>query len=353
MSKKADDNEDFGGFVSPPADVFAFTEQRSCADILRMSESGILDRMPAFQRKFIWKDRERARFIDSLLKNLPIPSMCFTLDKKTKIMQVVDGVQRISTILDFLSGRDSYRISKLKDVDSRISGKTLGQIKRDNPEVIEQIQNIVISTTVIRWDQENVDHNEYVFQIFHRLNTGGSKLNAQEIRNCIYSGTLNTAINKLAEEVDLSSIYGVKDEKIRGEKSEIILRFCALMDESAEYKPSLATFLNKYMFKNRHLDQEAVGNKLSLFLNAVTYVESNQLLNKKTSQNSKSVVEAILIGIAKNINSVRSLDKSVVLEKIDLLFEQTGYTAEDLKNDVMSAGKVKNRIDSAISAFSS
>src|SRR5581483_2479999 len=86
----------------PPGDVFAFNELRSCADLFRLSETKTLQIHPDFQRDVVWKDADQTRFIDSLVKNLPIPSLCFSLDSKTEKMQVIDGLQRISTICRFL-----------------------------------------------------------------------------------------------------------------------------------------------------------------------------------------------------------------------------------------------------------
>jgi hypothetical protein len=70
---------------SPPSDVVAFTEQRSCADIYRMYEKGQLDIRPDFQRGEVWTNRAQTLFIDSLLKQLPIPSMCICLDILNRI----------------------------------------------------------------------------------------------------------------------------------------------------------------------------------------------------------------------------------------------------------------------------
>ena len=63
----------------PPADIIAYNELRSCADLFRMHEQGILEIQPEFQRDIVWKGPDQTRFIDSLIKHLPIPSMFFSL----------------------------------------------------------------------------------------------------------------------------------------------------------------------------------------------------------------------------------------------------------------------------------
>ena len=94
-----------------PTDIFAFNELRSCADLFRMYEQKILDIQPEFQRDFVWKGPDQSRFIDSLIKQLPIPSLCFSYDSKQQKWLVIDGLQRISTIVKFLRG-DDWKISK-------------------------------------------------------------------------------------------------------------------------------------------------------------------------------------------------------------------------------------------------
>ena len=96
---------------TPPSDIVAYNELRSCADLLRMHEDGALAIQPEFQRDFIWKTTDQSRFIDSLIKQLPIPSMCFAYDFKQGKWIVIDGLQRISTIIRFLGGED-WKISK-------------------------------------------------------------------------------------------------------------------------------------------------------------------------------------------------------------------------------------------------
>ena len=85
----------------PPSDIVAYNELRSCADLHRMKTEGILDIQPEFQREIVWDKPAQTRFIDSLIKQLPIPSMCFSLDFKAQKWQVIDGLQRMSTICEF------------------------------------------------------------------------------------------------------------------------------------------------------------------------------------------------------------------------------------------------------------
>ncbi|MCP4348580.1 MAG: DUF262 domain-containing protein [Desulfobacterales bacterium] len=91
---------------TPPSDIVSFNELRSCADLLRMYDAGQLNIQPEFQRDVVWSNSMQTRFVDSLIKQLPIPSMCISLDYKTQERLVIDGLQRISSILFFLSEKE-------------------------------------------------------------------------------------------------------------------------------------------------------------------------------------------------------------------------------------------------------
>ena len=87
--------EEIDGFSVPPADLIAYNELRSCADLYRMYRERQLEISPEFQREIVWSTPVQTRFIDSLVKQLPIPTMCFSLDYKTQKWQVIDGLQRM------------------------------------------------------------------------------------------------------------------------------------------------------------------------------------------------------------------------------------------------------------------
>jgi len=179
----------------PPSDIVAFNELRSCADLLRLYTSNQLVIQPDFQRDVVWSNPDQTRFIDSLTKQLPIPSMCISLDYKTDKRLIIDGLQRMTSIINFLS-EDEWKLSNLDDIDENLAGKTVHTIKTKHRELYDRVLNVSIPITVIRCDYSKPSHNEYLFTIFHRLNSGGLKLNNQEIRNCIYNGNFNTAVFK-------------------------------------------------------------------------------------------------------------------------------------------------------------
>lgn len=184
----------------PPGDIVAYNESRSCADLYRMYRQGILEIQPEFQREIVWKSPAQTRFIDSLTKQLPIPSMCFSMDHKTLRWKVIDGLQRMASIIRFLSGDPNWVLSRLDDIEQDLSGKSAKSfLNPDSPlhHLYQRVENLTLPITVLRCDYSKKSNTNYLFTIFHRLNTGAMKLNNQEIRNCIYSGAFNNMLKEL------------------------------------------------------------------------------------------------------------------------------------------------------------
>ncbi len=159
----------------PPPDVVAYNELRSCADLYRMHKGGTLDINPGFQRDIVWSVSQQSRFIDSLVKQLPIPSMCIAFDNRVQKRIIIDGLQRIATIIKFLSA-EGWKISKLDDINPDIAGKTARDFANEDCELHKyytRVQNEALPVNVLRCDFNNKSHMQYIFTIFHRLNTGG------------------------------------------------------------------------------------------------------------------------------------------------------------------------------------
>jgi hypothetical protein len=291
---------------TPPLDIVAFNELRSCADLARMHSQGVLQINPDFQRDFVWKVSDQTRFIDSLIKQLPIPSMCFALDYKTDRWIVIDGLQRISSIIKFLAGGD-WRLSRLKDIDPKIAGIHVASIKETSGELrryYDRVQNKTLPITILRCDFSKKNHMEYLFTIFHRLNSGGSKLNNQEIRNCIYGGPLNELLRELDKNRNWRKINRMKsEENYRFVKQELILRFFAFLDRPQDYKGQVAKFLNTYMHDNRHAGENFLDEKRELF-DRVTKVLGQKLFTSAPKDRiPTSVAEALLVAVAKNLEA--------------------------------------------------
>lgn len=351
MIQRANEEElDSSPSVMPPPDIVAFNEQRSCADIFRMYQKGQIEISPDFQRGEVWRNSAQTLFIDSLMKQLPIPSMCISLDISSQKRMVIDGLQRISSIIKFLNTQKDWKLSKSDDVDPRISDKKVSEIRIKSPKLVEVLENMTIPITVLRCDYSNQEHMKYLFQIFYRLNSGGNKLYNQEIRNCIFQGPFNSLLKELAripEWYDFANTDQKKVDKARFNNEERILRFFAFHQSHSNYKGKLAAFLNSYMDENKSSDSDRIEYFKNLFITTLT------IANKLSRRfDSKNIAEAIMIGIASNIETLSDKDSGILNQMCEDLLQLPMFTSEEMKEGLGSEEKVKGRIDSAIKAFS-
>jgi len=342
-----DDSKEF-----PPSDIVAFNELRSCADIVRMYKNKQLVINPEFQRGIVWKDTQQTRFIDSLTKQLPIPSMCISLDYKTNKRFVIDGLQRIYSIIKFLTD-DNWKMSKLDDIDGKISGKTVAEVKEHHKDLYERVENLTIPITVIRYDARKKNHNQYLFTIFHRLTTGGTTLNNQEIRNSIYHGKLNNLLKELVKNDNWRKLLALeKDKTYRFAYEELILRFFAFYDyvEQGKYKYQgrLTKFLNDYMDINQDPKDADLDKKKEIFTRTVDLAYKQLFENKLLGEVSNVVMEGILVGIAKNIETVENLSSQEFKERYEQLRQTTPYLKESLSGGLYQKDKPIERIKEAI-----
>ena len=345
-----DDSPEF-----PPPDIVAYNELRSCADLFRMYRQGILEIQPEFQREIVWKNTDKTRFIDSLVKQLPIPSMCFSLDYKTQKWQVIDGLQRIATITRFLSG-EPWTLSKLDDIDSKLSGQPISKFIDENSELhsyFTRVENLTLPITVLRCDYSKRSHTNYLFTIFHRLNAGGMRLNNQEIRNCIYSGSFNNLLKDLNKDHTWMKINRMKNDiGYRFTKQELILRFFAFHDKHQDYTGRLARFLNEYMDENRNPSDEFINKKRELFTRTVNIVCKKIFEGKASLKLSITILEALLVGVSFNLSFLEGQTNQHIQSMYKKLLEHDEFSEKKLSEGLSGKQRVTGRIAAAKKTFS-
>jgi hypothetical protein len=331
----------------PPSDIVAFNELRSCADLFRMHESGQLTIQPDFQRDIVWTNPAQTRFIDSLVKELPIPSMCISFDHGTGERLVIDGLQRMATILKFL-GKESWKLSPVKDVDSRIAGRTNSYIRAQYRQIFGRIENLTIPITVLRCDYAKHSHMKYLFTIFHRLNTGGSKLSNQEIRNCIFSGPLNELLKECALNEPFRHLLGLaSDRTYRFAYEELVLRFTAFSDKYSDYDGKLSSYLNDYMEKNRKPSSAFLKERKTRFDSMVNLLYEKVYDGGAMPRHSKAIIESILVGIGRNLPELTRAQGRTIRTRITDLLAQPEFAPANLKNALTARDKLIARFQKA------
>ena len=176
-----------------------------------------IDLAPDFQRMSgIWKPADKSRLIESLLLRIPIPVFYVAANEQEK-WAVVDGVQRMSTIRDYVMGK--FPLTGL-EYREEFNGKRHHELPRPMQRRISETQLVV---NVI----EPGTPAEVMFNIFHRINTGGKPLNGQEIRHALNPGPVRDYLKALAESAEFVTATDHSISRDRMADRECVLRFIA------------------------------------------------------------------------------------------------------------------------------
>lgn len=233
---------------------------------------------PKFQRKFVWTHKQSSRLIESFLQGLPVPAIFLYRDREEEKMHVIDGQQRLRTIAAFFDGtletggkHIPFNLVELA-ANSPYEGKSYQAIRNSDATAYNRLNNAVLRSFVV--EQIRPKDNSSIYHIFERLNTGGTLLVGQEIRNCIYAGPLNDFLNQLNKNQSWREIFGKKTEDGRMRDVELILRFFAILYPPREYTKPMKTFLNDFMAKHRSAKKELLSAYREVFEKTVTNVLS-------------------------------------------------------------------------------
>jgi len=230
----------------------------------------ILD--PEFQRNYVWDKKKASNLIESIILNIPLP-LIFTAEDNSnnEVQEVVDGQQRLTSIFCYIDGifpdGSNFKLTKkLKFLENVIGGKTFRELSKEYQKKIKKrtIPMIIIS----KHSQEDIK-----FDMFERLNTNITSLNAQELRNCLYRGNYNNRIKEIAKYEDFHYILNT-DRKKRMLDVELVLMFCAFYhNNSDKYNKSLTQFLNQDMRIHRNLSDDELDKLEAQFKKSVRLIK--------------------------------------------------------------------------------
>ncbi len=206
-----------------PESIRVATKLFSLRNMLDALEENSLDLAPDFQRLQVWKPVQKAQLIESILLQIPLPAFYFAEDIDGTL-RVVDGLQRLSTVRDFVrggaDGQGGFTLNGLEYI-----GDVTGMRFADLPPVWQRrIYNTQIVANVI----DPSTPAPVMYDIFRRINTGGTPLNAQEIRHCMSKSRSRQFLKVLTglAQFELATGGVLKNQK-RMIDREVALRFCA------------------------------------------------------------------------------------------------------------------------------
>lgn len=200
-----------------PEEIRIHTRNFSLRNILDMVNEAELDLTPDFQRLFTWKEKQQCGLIESLLLGIPLPSFYFDQDYEG-YLQVVDGVQRITTIHRFTN--DEFPLSNLTYLKN-LEGRFFSDLELPLRRRLYQSQFVV---HVI----DPQTPYKVKFDIFRRINTGGEPLNSQEIRHCMSKAQSRNFLYELANSEEfLEATAASMLNHVRMADREVVLRVLA------------------------------------------------------------------------------------------------------------------------------
>jgi hypothetical protein len=234
---------------------------------------------PEYQRRLVWDTTKRSLFIESLLLNIPIPPL-FLYEWELGRYEVMDGQQRLNAVVGFYENAFALKgLEKWKEIN--------GLRYKDLPTTLQRgLDRRRLSATVLLvegFDQVVPYKSDIRKLVFERLNTGGLRLNSQELRNCLYEGKFNDLLIELSRKrlfAELWDIppyednvdrYGNLSETLSTDRlyqrmidCEIVLRFFAFRKRS-HIKGSVRKMLDSCMEENIDLTEQEIDTLRQCF----------------------------------------------------------------------------------------
>ena len=292
-----------------PRSVNIYSRSQVVNLLVRRIKNGALELHPDFQRSAgIWSKVKQSRLIESLLIKIPIPSLYFDASNESRWL-VIDGLQRLSTIDDFVNDRFKLtRLEFLHDLEGLTYSQlpTVYQMRIDETEVTSYL---VMPGTPMR----------VKFDIFRRINTGGVPLSQQEIRHALNMGPCTDLLRAMTETDSFKAVVrgGISD--VRMADRECALRYLVFssLTPDAYVRNDFNMFLCEYMerFNQEHLGQKVCDGPLFAYVDG--FARTMALANELFGERAFRLVDAEGNVASNRVNKALFESWSVNLSKLD------------------------------------
>ena len=229
---------------------------------------GKVNLRPSYQREYVWTVKTASKLVESLMLNIPIPTMFFH-EVNSGCLEVVDGKQRLTSIWSFTKGAfpdgTPFKLKGL-DVFNEYNDLSCDELPGDIQErILDHPLNV---HTISKQSQP-----DFVFEVFVRLNMGATQLNEQELRNCIYQGLYTDMLCDLASDEHLLSVYRSKQPHLRMKDRELILRFFAMQRTKPQGMTSpIKAWLNEEIRENKDMTPQEANAMAEMFAETIGLV---------------------------------------------------------------------------------
>ncbi len=300
-----------------------------------------------FQRAFVWNRPQMDRFVESLLLGYPIPGVFFVRQRDKRYL-VLDGQQRLRTLQHFYAGVYGGKVFALQNVGEAFKGLRYETLSDEQRRTLD---NAFIQATIVETDGTSASL-ESVYQIFERLNAGGTQLTPHEIRVALYAGPFIDFLERLNQDAAWRTLYGKVSPRVRDQ--ELILRILALFETSLEYSRPLKSFLNQYVSRRR--DMSGVGETLllerfSLAAALLLNGPGRSAVRPRGNQVNAALTEALFVGLMWRLDDGDEPSEDAVTNAVaDLLTNDK--MQEAISRSTADEESVKVRLRESRSAFS-
>jgi hypothetical protein len=266
MSKSQDDElevEEESGDEEAyvPYEIHAYPSDLTLSGIHDMWHSGDLI-IPEFQRNFVWTIYQSSLLIESFLMGLPVPQMFLYVNDENRSL-VIDGLQRMMSIVYFLDGyfgdesiqgkKQVFRLVGLSE-KSPFFKKTFTELGESDQRKLKGSVLRAINIKQINPRGEKTS----IYHIFERLNTGGTPLKPQEIRNVVFRGGMVDVLRRANQDKNWRNLIGKSTYDRHQKDVELVLRVFALAYGLNKYEKPMKEFLNKTMLEHQSGDTRSL-----------------------------------------------------------------------------------------------
>jgi len=310
-------------------------------------------KVPGFQRKFVWTLPQASKLIESFLLGLPVPAVFLYTDPEDNTLQVIDGQQRLLSIVYFFDGYfgpeegGKRTVFALKGLNERSPylNKTYAQLVETDEAAANQLNDSVLRAFVIK--QLNPGDGTSIYHVFERLNTGGTQLVSQEIRNCVYHGPFNDLICELNLDPNWRKLFGKVAPDKRQRDVELILRFLALRFSVDEYEKPMKDFLSNFMGVHRRDEPHLLDGYKTTFQSAAEAVVirlGEKPFHIRAGLNA-AVCDSVFMAFSKNLNrlpdDIRERFGALVQDEAFLRSVSSGTTDKEVVASRLNAAETR------------
>ncbi|MTJ32712.1 DUF262 domain-containing protein [Aphanizomenon sp. UHCC 0183] len=301
----------------------------SIGEWMSLYQSNEIDINPDFQRFFRWSKHQKSAFIESILLGIPIPPI-FVSQRNDGVWDVVDGVQRLSTIYEFtdlLKKNEQEENTEPVALQKTTYLPSLEGKKWDDPNdtinSLTQTQRLLIRRAIIPVSIVKKESDEMIkYELFQRLHTGGSIATLQEVRNRILlmlNRNLYELMRSLADYEPFKNCISLSD-RFQEERydMELVLRFILLFDQDVEIIKKLGDDVNVFLTEkmremalNQNLDYSHIETAFKTTFDILNQTTGDNSFKRYQSEQDKflggfllSVFEVVALGIGYNYENI-------------------------------------------------